>query len=55
MSNNTEQYPKCCDNKSTRKICYDGGFQSNFTLLVCDEHYKKPDFQLFILKENKLD
>ena len=46
---------KCCkENIPTRKITYDSGYHSTYVMLVCEDHYKLPSYQLFIITQEKL-
>lgn len=46
---------KCCtSNELTRKITYDAGVGTTYQMFMCEEHYKLPANQLFILKEEKI-
>jgi len=52
---NYENFLKCCNsNNPTRKIIYDAGNDSSYVMLLCEEHYKIPSNQLFILKEEQI-
>ena len=45
----------CTKNKPNRKIIYDSGNGDSYEMFVCEEHYRLPINQLFIVREEKLE
>jgi len=51
---NIKRVGKCCENKPTKSVLYDGSPRENFIMLVCSKHVRKSPFNQHVIKVEKL-